>query len=160
MKANPVSTLRAWQCSNDHIGARGQKTNEVTTHGAQPTTHGIAHNSVADCLGHNETETAGLAGPPVNHVKNRRGSTHTTAPTHSGAKVNRTSNPVSPGEHRTAAALRLRGEFGATLATTRGQNGTAGTGTHTKTEAVLFCTTTIVRLESSLAHSGISKAQL
>ncbi len=54
----------------------------------------------------------------------------------------------------------LGGEFGATLATTSGQDGTAGAGTHAKPEPVHLGATTVVRLESSLAHSGISKAQL
>jgi len=54
----------------------------------------------------------------------------------------------------------LRGQFGATLATTSGQDGTTGAGTHAEPEAVHLGATTVVRLESSLAHSDISKAQL
>jgi len=53
----------------------------------------------------------------------------------------------------------LRGQFGATLATTCTKDGTAGAGAHTEPESVHLGTTTVVRLEGSLAHSGISKAQ-
>jgi hypothetical protein len=54
----------------------------------------------------------------------------------------------------------LSGQLGATLGTTSAQDGAAGAGAHAKTEAVDLGTTTVVRLKSSLAHSGISKAQL
>ena len=54
----------------------------------------------------------------------------------------------------------LSGQLGAALGTTSAQDGAAGAGAHAKTEAVNLGTTTVVRLESSLAHSGISKAQL
>lgn len=47
-------------------------------------------------------------------------------------------------------------QFGATLATTGCQDGTAGTGTHTKAEAVLLGSTAVIRLKSPLAHVSYS----
>jgi len=55
---------------------------------------------------------------------------------------------------------RLRGEFGAALATAGTKDGAAGTGTHAQTEAVHLGATTVVRLESSFTHGDNSKAQL
>ena len=48
-------------------------------------------------------------------------------------------------------------QFGTALATACGKNGTAGTGTHAKAEAVLLGTTAVIRLKSPLAHGGYSK---
>ena len=47
-------------------------------------------------------------------------------------------------------------QFGAALATTGCQDGTAGTGTHTKAEAVLLGSTAVIRLKSPLAHVSYS----
>ena len=47
-------------------------------------------------------------------------------------------------------------QLGATLATTGCQDGTAGTGTHTKAEAVLLGSTAVIRLKSPLAHVSYS----
>jgi hypothetical protein len=43
-------------------------------------------------------------------------------------------------------------EFGASLATARGQDGPAGAGPHAKAETVLFGTTAVIRLKGPLAH--------
>jgi len=59
-----------------------------------------------------------------------------------------------------ASKVGLGGEFGATLATAGGQDGAAGARAHAKAESVHFGASAIVRLEGSLAHSDISKAQL
>jgi hypothetical protein len=59
-----------------------------------------------------------------------------------------------------ASTERLRGQFGATLATTGTQDGTSGAGTHAEPESVHLGATAVVRLKSSLAHGRISKAQL
>ena len=50
----------------------------------------------------------------------------------------------------------LSGKFGAALTAASSQDGAAGTGTHTQTEAVNLCTTAVVWLERSLAHKSIS----
>jgi hypothetical protein len=47
-------------------------------------------------------------------------------------------------------------KLGAALATTGCQDGTAGTGTHTKAEAVLLGSTAVIRLKSPLAHVSYS----
>ena len=47
-------------------------------------------------------------------------------------------------------------QFGAALATTGCQDGAAGTGTHTKAEAVLLGSTAVIRLKSPLAHVSYS----
>lgn len=47
-------------------------------------------------------------------------------------------------------------KFGAALATTGCQDGAAGTGTHTKAEAVLLGSTAVIRLKSPLAHVSYS----
>lgn len=49
---------------------------------------------------------------------------------------------------------RSGGQAGATLATAGRQDCATGTRTHTETEAVGLRTTTVVRLEGALAHSG------
>ena len=51
----------------------------------------------------------------------------------------------------------LRRQFGAALGTACRKDGTAGTGTHAKAEAVLLGTTAVIRLKSPLAHGGYSK---
>ena len=56
--------------------------------------------------------------------------------------------PVGFSQH----GFRLRGEFGASLATTRTQNCTAGAGAHSQAESVHLGAAPIVRLEGSLAH--------
>jgi hypothetical protein len=89
-------------------------------------------------------------------IDNRVSRAHTLTPPYSSAEVARTDHPVRPGEHRGI----LRGKLGATLAAASSEDRATGTGAHTKTEAVHLGATTVVRLESSLAHSGISKAQL
>jgi len=54
----------------------------------------------------------------------------------------------------------LSGQLGAALTATSAQDGTAGTRAHAQAEAVHLGATAVVRLKSSLTHSGISKAQL
>ena len=56
-------------------------------------------------------------------------------------------------EHRKTL---LGAKFDATLATTGCQDGTAGASAHASTEAVVLSTTTVVRLESALAHCKVS----
>jgi hypothetical protein len=50
----------------------------------------------------------------------------------------------------------LRRQLGTALATTGCQDGAAGTGTHTKAEAVLLGSTAVIRLKSPLAHVSYS----
>lgn len=50
----------------------------------------------------------------------------------------------------------LSRQLGAALATAGGQDGAAGTGAHTKAEAVLLGPTAVIRLKSPLAHVSYS----
>lgn len=47
------------------------------------------------------------------------------------------------------------GDLGAALTAARGEDRLAGAGPHTQAEAVLLVTTTVVRLESALAHGWL-----
>jgi len=89
-------------------------------------------------------------------MEHHSGRTDPAPATNRSAEVGGTGNPVRPGEH----AEVLRGQFGATLAATSTQDGAAGAGAHAEAETVNLRAAAVVRLESSLAHSGISKAQL
>ena len=59
-----------------------------------------------------------------------------------------------------ASTFLLGGELGAALATPRGKNRPTRASAHAKTESVYLRAAAVVRLEGSLAHSDISKAQL
>lgn len=63
---------------------------------------------------------------------------------------------VLPGAHALSAREHDSGrQLGAALAAAIGEDRAAGTGAHAKAEAVLLGATTVVRLESTLAHVGI-----
>jgi hypothetical protein len=84
-----------------------------------------------------------------------------TTRTNGGAEVTCRYHPIGPLEHDGNADFpRLRGELGATLAAARREDRTPSAGAHAETKTVNLGTTPIVRLESSLAHSCISKVQL
>jgi len=124
--------------------------------GAKPATHPITYDGVADRFGNDESKPNAMRPLIVHNVDNAVRCCVATTPTNRQAKIARTGNSVGLRQHRTG----LRGKFGASLATTRAQNGATGTGTHAKTETVNLRTATVVWLKSSLAHSYISKAQL
>ena len=115
----------------------------------------IAHYRVPHRLGNNESKAGITRSLIVHDVNNAVRCRITTSTTHSQAKITRMRYAVRLSQHRT----RLRGEFGASLAATCAQDGATGTSAHTQTETVDLRTATVVRLESSLAHSYISKAQ-
>ena len=93
-------------------------------------------------------------------VQHRVRTRDATATPDDDAEVGRLGYPVCPGEHLQAVGIELGGQLGAALAAARTEDGTAGTGAHAQPEAVHLGATAIVRLESSLAHSDSSKAQL
>ena len=81
---------------------------------------------------------------------------HSPTPAHETPIVVGPHEPVGFGQHET----RLRGEFGASLAATRTQDGAAGTGAHPETESVHLGSAPVVRLEGSLAHDlGLSRVR-
>jgi len=85
---------------------------------------------------------------------------HSTSTSNDRAIVAGQNDTIRLGEHDSGSLQQLCGELGAPLAATRTEDGAAGARAHAKTEAVHLGPTTVVRLEGSLAHSGISKAQL
>jgi len=64
---------------------------------------------------------------------------------------------VGTGQHSAleTSLEELGSELGTALAAARGNDGAAGTGVHAGTEAVLACTTAVIRLESPLRHGGV-----
>ena len=81
---------------------------------------------------------------------------HSPTTAHEASIVISPDEPVGFSQHR----LRLRGEFDASLATTRTQNGAAGTGAHSQAESVHLGAAPVVRLEGSLAHDlGLSRVR-
>ena len=70
------------------------------------------------------------------------------APAHEAPIIVSPDKPVGFSQH----GVRLRGKFVASLATTRAQDGTAGTGSHPQAESMHLSAAPIVRLEGSLAH--------
>ena len=156
MKSSPRDLLRTWQGPHDYVPAGGHRGKDLPAHRPKATTYEVAGNRAAHGLGHDKAKTARLRAGPFEHVKHRCGRTDPASTTNRGAEVVGTSHPVRPGEH----AEVLRGQFGATLAATSTQDGAAGAGAHAEAETVNLRAAAVVRLESSLAHSGISKAQL
>lgn len=156
MQGSPRNLLGTWQRTHDHIGSGGRLGEHLAAHRPQPAAHEVASHGVAHGFRHDKAETARLRAGPFQDVKHCRRRTDPTTATNRGAEVGGKSYPVRPGEH----AKVLRGQFGATLAATSSKDGTARAGAHAEAEAVNLRTTAVVRLESSLAHSGISKAQL
>ena len=73
---------------------------------------------------------------------------HSPTTAHETSIVVSPDEPVGFGQH----GFRLRGEFGASLATTRTEDGAACTGAHSEAEAMHLGAAPIVRLEGSLAH--------
>jgi len=156
MQSSPGNRVRSWQSPDHDVGTKGVLREQIVPDGTQSTPDEVAVNGVAHRLGDDESEPRRVAKRPGVQVDDSMRGTHTLSFSHRSAKVIGPNHPVRSGEHR----VELCGEFGATLATACTEDGTAGAGTHTKTEAVHLGATTVVRLESSLAHSGISKAQL
>ena len=81
-------------------------------------------------------------------VQQRVAGRYSLPTTHEAPVVISPDKPVGFSQH----GIRLRGEFGAPLATTRTQDGTAGTGAHSQAESMHLGAAPIVRLEGSLAH--------
>src|SRR6478609_11604634 len=68
----------------------------------------------------------------------------------------RVASTANLAEGRRPTSQYLGRQFGAALATAGGQDGAAGTGAHTKAEAVLLGPTAVIRLKSPLAHVSYS----
>jgi hypothetical protein len=156
MKISPGNLWRSWQCTDDDVHTRGVARQDIPANRSQSAPDKITRHGVTHRLSDDEAEACGLTKAPGEEVNDSVRRTHAFAPPYSSTEISRTDHPVRPGEHRGM----LCGELGATLAAASSQDRATGTGTHTEAEAVHLGAATVVRLESSLAHSGISKAQL
>jgi len=135
----------------------GRRSSEdLSAHRPQSTSHTVANDGIAHRLGHDEAKPSRLDRVPIDRVNDQAARGASATASDGGAEVGRCSDAVGLGEH----AAELRGQFGATLTTASTEDGAAGAGAHAKPESVHLGTAAVVRLESSLAHSGISKAQL
>ena len=166
MKGRPVKLAAAWQCPDDDVSTRGPSVDKLTTDCAKTPPKKIAGHRPTDSLRDHKAKTRGRWGSARGKVDNRMLRCHTLAPAHGRAEVIRSNHTVRLGEHGSGrypdarSERGLRGEFGATLATACAEDRAAGAGAHAKAEAVHLGTLAYVRLESSLAHSCISKDQL
>jgi len=157
MESSPGDLIAAWQRANDHVRSDGDGWQQLVSDRTKPACDAVTHHGVTDSLRHNEAEP-GRPGLAVRcQIDNRVGSARTSAAAHCRTKVRRPGDPVRSGEHRGQAGRRvaeeeLRGKLGAALAATSAQDRAAGAGAHTETESVHLRATTVVRLESSLAH--------
>lgn len=156
MKGSPRHLLGTWQCPHHHVGTGGEIHEHIAADGAEASPDQVAGYRVAHGFRHDKAETARLRAGPFHDVQHCTGRTDPATASYRSAEVDGKGYPVRPGEH----AKVLRGQLGATLATTSGKDGAARAGAHAEAETVNLCAAAVVRLESSLAHSGISKAQL
>jgi hypothetical protein len=107
----------------------------------------IALDGSAASLGDHEAKTFRLAGFDQS-VANQGWGGGLFAGSHNLAKVLASKQPVCSIEH----GLGLGRKFFAALATTGGQNGATGAGCHAKPKTVGLGATTVIGLESALAH--------
>ncbi len=122
--------------------------------GLEPATHRVADNSVANGLAHDKTEarrTCFFREDDVRHTGCAR-APHT--PPDDCSIVSPASDALWSREHSRSSALRR--ELGAALAAACVEDGATGAGAHTGTETVLLGATTVVGLESALAHSVLT----
>lgn len=87
-------------------------------------------------------------------MDNQKGATRSASSAYCGREFLAPPQPVVRRQHDVMTCTRSGGQAGATLAAAGRQDGAAGTGTHTQAETVGLGTTTVVRLEGALAHSG------
>jgi hypothetical protein len=158
----PASLRCAWQSTDDNIRSGRHSIEILETQRFQPATNQIAVNGDADGLRNDETESgrsrdnvAGCIQRCASHINDRVRGREATAAAHEAAVVVCPDEPVGSSQHeKRYEKTRLRGEFGASLATTSTQDGAAGASAHSQAESVHLGATTVVRLESSLAHDS------
>ncbi len=118
---------------------------------AKPALDEVASNRVAHGLAGDETHACDMLRISAQQMHDQMSGVRTATTSAHLGKVAACPQAVSPIEHV------LRSEFGTALATTGVQDRTAGAGGHAGTEAVLLGTTTVVGLESALAHEYLRK---
>ena len=122
--------------------------------GAQPALGPVAHDGVADGLGHNKTDARRKIrtriGPVGMHDDQSPACSAGAGPAHCRGEIGPLTQTVTCRQH---AGLDGSGrELGAALAAAGGQDGAAGAGAHAQAEAVRLGAATVVRLEGALAH--------
>ena len=155
LQGSPRNPGTTWQRTDNEISPGRSGQHDFPADRSQTTGHQVAFNSVAYGLRNDEADPSRIGCGTHRNVEKRVRGPYTAASADRGAKIIRRYYAVSPLEHE-----ELSGELGATLATTSRQDRAARTGAHAETETVDLGPTTVVRLEGSLAHSCISKAQL
>jgi hypothetical protein len=144
----PASLRCAWQSPDHDLRARGEHRDRGEGQRLEATTHEVTIHSYSHRLGHDETEPWGTGCVAPTEVDQSVAGRHSATTAHKAPIVVSPDEPVGFGQHE----ARLRGEFGASLATTRTQDGAAGTGAHSQAETVHLGAAPVVRLEGSLAH--------
>jgi hypothetical protein len=155
-QGRPGSLSGAWQCADHDVRTRGRARKQLVADRLQAAPYSIAHDSDPDGLGHDEPEARRQPIRTMRRVHHGMRTGRTATAAHSVAVITGAHEPVGPGQHRGYVMVGLSGELGAPLAATSTEDCAAGTGTHAQTETVDLRTTTVVRLESSLAHNSIS----
>jgi hypothetical protein len=148
--------IDSWQCSHHNIGTKSMRWQNVVPDRTETTPNQVARHGISHSLRDDEAKAGHVGFLASAQVEHGMRSEHTPTSSHGHPEIIGTDDPVRSREH----GRKLRREFGAALATTCSQDGAAGAGAHAKTEAVHLGAATVIRLEGSLAHSGISKAQL
>ena len=148
LQGTPVSLRCAWQSPDHELRTRGQRRSCGKSQSLQTPSHEISIHGHTDRLGYDEAESRRQRRVAVIQVQQQMTGRHSSTVAHEASIVISPDEPVGFSQH----GSRLRGEFGASLASARTQNGTAGTGTHSQAESVHFGAAPIVRLEGSLAH--------
>jgi hypothetical protein len=119
---------------------------------AKPPLRAIAHDRVADGLGHNKTDARRKIrthiGPVGMHDDETPACSLGTRAAHRRREVHALTQTMTCRQHAEASGR----ELGATLATTGGEDGAAGTRPHPQAEAVRLGAAAVVRLEGALAH--------
>jgi hypothetical protein len=155
LQGSPRNPGTTWQRTNHELRPSGPSQDDFVPNGSQPPRDQIALDGVTHRLRNDEADTSRFRCRPRGDIEKRVRGAHAATPADRGAEIVRRYHAVRPPEHE-----ELRGELGATLAATGRQDRAAGARTHTETETVDLCPTTVVRLEGSLAHSCISNVQL
>lgn len=132
-------------------------TKELKTRSLQAASDSISNHGVAHILGDDESKPHRPTIRAVVDVTDNMTCTELAPATHCSPIVIGAHYPVHSGKHNDLAvcsvALRLGREFSAALAATSTQDRTAGTSAHAQAKSMDLRATTVIRLESSLAHN-------
>lgn len=102
-----------------------------------------------DGFGDDKTKPRHFARINLADIDNRVLGGNSKTPTHQASIVLGPNEPIGSGQH----VAKLRGQFDASLAATRAEDGAAGAGAHSQTKSVHLGAAPVVGLKSSLAHN-------